>query len=283
MSYLLLINEDIINKILPFLSYTNFKLLRQVHKNFYQIGHLNNFLKLNNISMEYYLELRIRFKNKEELFSYCNEKYLTSLYVDIYSSEYSNYQHELKHWSRNKYNSINNKVINPDIKINQLHNHIFIQNIIKYFNRLYNLSPVILKKEQIINRYNLYDTTGDWFNIFELNFLFKLFNDKKVYTFTEFYNEFDQSACTEWNKMNKNGEYYVSDSDFDDNVEINYLLTSWENKRRTNAKALFALPYSHKLLLYTVNYGCNTGNESVKYSNCMCYWIEQKINMLNNF
>lgn len=279
MSYLLLINEDIIDKILPFLLYNNFKLLRQVNKFFYQNCHIKKFLKLHDISTEYHLELRIRFKNKEQLFSYCNEKYLTSLYVDIYSDKYCNYQDELKHWRRNKYNSID-RVPNPDIKITKLQNHIFIQEIIKYFNRLYNLTPIILKKDQIINSYNLYDTVGNWFNIFELSYLFKLFNDKTVYTFIEFYNKFDENACTTWNKMNKNGEYYSSsDSDSDDKLESN----SWENKRRINARALYELQYSHKLLLYTVNYGCNTGNESVKYSNCMCYWIEQKINMLNNF
>jgi hypothetical protein len=102
----------------------------------------------------------------------------------------------------------------------------------------------------------------------------KMYENNKPMTFDEFKIEFEKDACTEWSKMDEHGEcfggFWKSN---EPEIRDNAYTLSGEN----NCKKLYELPYSHKLKLWTVNYGCRTRLESVRYSNFLCHWIEWKI------
>ncbi len=94
--------------------------------------------------------------------------------------------------------------------------------------------------------------------------------------------EFDQwlkeEVCSDWNKMDDYGNSFGGFWQFPEGShekENAYALSGEFNKA-----ALKALPYPYKLLKWTVRIGCNNRQECVRYSNFLCYYVEQTMKRL---
>jgi hypothetical protein len=149
-------------------------------------------------------------------------------------------------------------------------------------NPTFNLNPKISKDEEI-NGYKLYDCTGCimYFSDFcKYKKMFEVVPETEM-SFEDFYEKFDDRACTEWSKMDDNGESYVGHWQADhDSAEYE---NAWNLTRKDNAKALYGLPYSKKFLLETVDIGCSSRQESVRYSNFICVWLAKKIKLMSEY
>jgi hypothetical protein len=132
---------------------------------------------------------------------------------------------------------------------------------------------MIMENDHYINGYQLYD--------YNVNYsihddLIDKYNDTTEMTYEEFYDEFSIRACTDWGEMDDNGIYFANDLKYPEESEQykNTFNLTFED----NCKKLYKLPFSHKLILWSVQYGYYTGNESVRFSNCYCELVKRKIN-----
>ncbi|AYV85443.1 MAG: hypothetical protein Satyrvirus17_3 [Satyrvirus sp.] len=98
---------------------------------------------------------------------------------------------------------------------------------------------------------------------------------KEDIPYEEFKNRFEDTACTEWNKMDKYGECFGSYWKY---PEGSY---EWENAfdlcEEENCRALYELPYPKQFLLYTVRYGCRNRLECVEYSNFLGEYMKRLV------
>lgn len=95
----------------------------------------------------------------------------------------------------------------------------------------------------------------------------------------EFFELFDKTACRDWGKQDEHGECFGGFWKYPDNSdekEHAYELSIDKNKR-----LLWKLPYPKRFLIETINIGCNNRYESVKYSNYLGYWMEEKMKFMN--
>lgn len=137
---------------------------------------------------------------------------------------------------------------------------------------------IIFKDTEKVNGYQLYNCKTNLFTITDFFYFKKTIEEDKGMTFNEFEIEFEKITCSEWHKMDEHGESYGGfwQSD-DDNIRDRAGDLSFEN----NCKKLYELPYSNKLKLWTIEYGCSTRQESVRYSNFICNWIQWKMYQMN--
>lgn len=176
----------------------------------------------------------------------------------------------------------------------------FVTNIIYKFVPEWYKIPTCIDKTEQVNGFKLFtmhepdlnESTKKWFhNLDECKSqnwirydyflkLEKLFNEKNTMNKKEFLEKYNTTACIDWSKQNENGEYYS---------ELwKYPEGSYERKhaldisRNTNGEALWNLPYSHSLIFETMNYGCNTGQESVRFTNFMCEYVKRKLDNKKN-
>lgn len=134
---------------------------------------------------------------------------------------------------------------------------------------------LVIKKSEMVNGYHLYDTDKLIMPYDGFADLVKKWNTNKQYSFDEFYEKCDELACTEWNKMNREGEYftgkiYDSDEYYD----------AWDLTRKDNFLALWELPYPKEVILETIIIGCRNLKECVRYSNFICEWIKRKMEQI---
>lgn len=158
----------------------------------------------------------------------------------------------------------------------------FLASRINLLNPNFALNPKI-SHDEIVNGYNLYDCSVSIYCYSDFIEYEKLFNDNsnENTSFEDFYEKFDDIACTEWSKMNTTGDdWYVGFWKAEEGSEENK--NAWYLTRRQNARALFDLPYSKTFLLKTVSNGCANRMESVRYSNFLCVWFERKLKLINN-
>ena len=142
----------------------------------------------------------------------------------------------------------------------------------------FNTSKITMTDEEVVNGYKLYDTsklTGLWFRYDYFLELEKLFNKENTMNEEEFYEKYDDIACSDWSKQDEHGECFGG--------FWKYPEGSYEKKnaytlsRDANGKALYKLPYSHALIFETIEYGCGNRQESVRYSNFMCEYVKRII------
>lgn len=136
----------------------------------------------------------------------------------------------------------------------------------------YNKTIIHLSEDEKINNYNLYNCNYNLFD--QINFLelCELWNSSKNYTWEEFYKIYDEKACSEWNEIDENGNSIYSD-----------IFGYWDTTRKRNGELLYNLPYSKDFILKTIDIGCNTLNESVRFSNFLCIFMERKIKALETY
>lgn len=139
-----------------------------------------------------------------------------------------------------------------------------------------------LSDQEIVNGYKLYNSKTNIMCFSDFIKFKKLFEDNssRDLSFEEFYKQFCEIACTEWAKMNANGDEWYGGFWKSENPEENK--NAWNLTHKQNAQSLFDLPYSRTFLLETINFGCGNLRESVRYSNFLCVWVERKINLMNS-
>ena len=85
-------------------------------------------------------------------------------------------------------------------------------------------------------------------------------------------------CCSDWYKQDRHGNCFGG---FWEYPEGSY---QHENARQLsyddNMKGLLELPYPREFILETIHIGCNNRQESVRYSNFLCEWMERKIKQL---
>jgi len=143
----------------------------------------------------------------------------------------------------------------------------------KYETELY------ISKEESINGYNLYDTKTKILRRKDYDILVKDWNKNKQYTQKGFLKLYNKKACTEWSKMDEHGNHYQGYYLYPEGSyerENAYSLT-----RKANGLALWKLPYPKKVILKSIDYGCGSHKESVRFSNYICEWIKRKMEQMN--
>lgn len=112
-----------------------------------------------------------------------------------------------------------------------------------------------------VNNYKLYNCNINVFPTFIQYKKYKMIALRtRIYTKDIFMDKLDDICCSDWNKKDAN----------------NIMIKSSESRRRDNFNKMWELPYPKDLLLETVKIGCYNRMESVRYSNFMCYVLEQK-------
>lgn len=102
----------------------------------------------------------------------------------------------------------------------------------------------------------------------------------KQYTEEEFYEAFDEEACSDWTKMGPDGECYGKQwEDLRDEFEEKGEGSWWDSIRKLNCHHLYQLKtnnsnVSHDFILKTVDIGCILRYESVPYSRKWVEWME---------
>jgi hypothetical protein len=164
----------------------------------------------------------------------------------------------------------------------------------KFANNEFN-EPIIMKEDDCVNCYNLYniyenianyDKFLNYVKIWnkvnlpisdKLNFLQMpkdLINIIVLYcdmNDNEFINKFDDVSCSDWSKMDRNG------NSFGGFWKCDEYQNAYDLSYNDNRNALLELPYPREFILETVEIGCNNRMESVRYTNTLCEWTKRKI------
>jgi hypothetical protein len=144
----------------------------------------------------------------------------------------------------------------------------------------YKTSKIKMSTDEEINGYKLEDTTridGLWFAYDYFLKLEKLYNEPNVITEDEFYEKYDEQACSDWSKQDEHGECFGGFWKYPEGSHEKE--NAWYLSRKANGNALFKLPYSHSLIFETIEYGCGTRQESVAFSNFMCEYVKRMIEL----
>lgn len=113
----------------------------------------------------------------------------------------------------------------------------------------------------------------EWFNFVECVDEFCLSSNQP--TPENFREYLDHNLCTDWNKMDMEGESFGGYWQYPEGTyerEHAYELCGKENK-----EALFALPYPYALIMWTIKFGCSSRLKSVKFSRTVCKWFHKMI------
>ena len=154
-----------------------------------------------------------------------------------------------------------------------------INSKIESFYPKYN-EKIIFTSDDCVNGYQLYNCNDNIFSLPDFLFLKEMYENNKSMTFEEFEQKFNSNACSDWSKMDEHGVcfggFWKSD---DKNIRDN----AYSLSREHNCKKLYELPYSNKLKLWSVDFGCRNRLESVRYSNFLCHNLELKIIQMDEY
>jgi len=139
-------------------------------------------------------------------------------------------------------------------------------------------SPIIMKEEEEVNGYKLYEVKSK--NIMTYGLLMEFVEKwKEEMSIEDFKEKFDDIACSDWSKMDEHGECYGG--------YYNYSKGSYERENaytlsgKRNLEKLCELPYPKAAIIETIFIGCRNRMESVRYSNFMCEWAKRKMIQMN--
>jgi len=100
--------------------------------------------------------------------------------------------------------------------------------------------------------------------------------DGTLATWEGFFAAFDDKACSDWSRMDERGECFGGAWKAHEGSaeQANASLIC----RERNARALFAMPYPKRAVLWTaVEHGCSTRAESVPFTKVLCEWMRRKL------
>lgn len=159
-----------------------------------------------------------------------------------------------------------------DKQIDEVNDH--INKFCDKFNK-----ELIMYKAEEVNGYKLYNVNK---NIISFDFYCELIEkwlNNKEYTFSEFFEIYDETACSEWSKQDRHGKCY---SGFWDYPEGTYERdNAYTLSRNDNCQGLYDLPYPKEVIIETIKMGCSNRMESVRYSNFICEWLKRKMEQIN--
>lgn len=135
--------------------------------------------------------------------------------------------------------------------------------------------PIIIEEDEFVNGYQLYQSQPNLCND-DIDRLITLWNKPNFESFNEFYNKCYDTFCTDWSKMDPNGESFGGFWDVEDKDSDDYK-NAWIYSRRQNILELYKLPYPDRVLIKSVKLGCSCRDESVRYSNHLCETFRRKI------
>lgn len=138
---------------------------------------------------------------------------------------------------------------------------------------------VICNDNEYINGYQLYNYTGDLFDLESYTILLNAMNNPAPKLSLE---EFEDKAelCSDWAKMDEHGESFGGYWNYPEgSYEKQH---AWTLTLDHNVKKLWELPYHTDFLILAINYGCNIRQESVRYINFYAVWIQRKTEQLRN-
>jgi len=140
------------------------------------------------------------------------------------------------------------------------------------------LVPIIMSEGEVVNGYKLFELNKNYvsFDIYQL--YLEEWNTPDM-TEEEFMKLYDETACTEWSKMDEHGDSYGGFWKFPKGTYEND--NAWRLTRENNGECLWKLPYPKKFILHTIDIGCSNRHESVRFSNFICEWMKRKINQMN--
>lgn len=136
-------------------------------------------------------------------------------------------------------------------------------------------TPIIMSKDDIVNGYNLFNIDYNIMAYDDFVKYKKMWNDDEKMSHEEFINEYQDTACSDWNKMDEHGECFAGFWEYPDGSHEKENASGLT--RDKNGECLWLLPYPKKFVLETILLGCNNRQECVKYSNFLCEWMRRKI------
>lgn len=140
-----------------------------------------------------------------------------------------------------------------------------------------NNNMIIINMQQNVNGYKLYNINN---NIMPIDMFLEhidLWQNNEQMTKEEFEKEFYDTICTDWYKMDRNGNSFGGFWSYpDDSPEKD---DAWNLTGHDNMNAMFDLPYPKKFVLATIKMGCGNRMECVRYSNMICEWYKQKYDL----
>jgi hypothetical protein len=144
-------------------------------------------------------------------------------------------------------------------------------------------SIISLKTGEEMNGYNINDDkVVDFMMPFHVYMEWHaIWNDKEYdnITYEEFSEMFDETACSDWGKMDEYGNSYSGFWKYPEESEERQ--NAYSLSLDYNCKALYNLPYPKKFILHTIKIGCGNRRESVSYSNFLCEAMHQQIIGIN--
>jgi hypothetical protein len=140
---------------------------------------------------------------------------------------------------------------------------------------------ISMEASERANGFQLYRANGHMMTFDLYEELMLLSTPTKSWTFDDFKEAMEHVCCSDWYKMDAHGEPYGGFWQFPEGSfeRKNAWKLSWEE----NCKAMYALPFSKDALLKTVQVGCASRLESVRYSNFLCTWVERKAHKMREW
>ena len=137
--------------------------------------------------------------------------------------------------------------------------------------KVYFENPVTLSSNEVVNGYHLIDTTGAVLPYAKFLKIEKLWDENKQYTKEDFMTRFEEEACTEWNKVTREGVHFEGFYKTHDHDE------AWRLTYEDNVEAMWELPYPKDVIFAAMKYGCRhfIGGENVRFCNNFCVWIKR--------
>jgi hypothetical protein len=145
---------------------------------------------------------------------------------------------------------------------------------------------VVLSKDDYVNGYQLIDIqeNANLFTFEDFEILYTMWQESLLHDWIddEFERMFHREACADWGKMGQDGssfdnQFWNASKDSDEYLNA-YIYTMHDN-----LQALLKLPYPRRVLLQTIKIGCKRRRESVRYSNMMCHYMEQKMKLIHQY
>jgi hypothetical protein len=164
----------------------------------------------------------------------------------------------------------------------------FLQN--QYYSEA--VSPVKLDfdkdQEEVVNGFKLF-SVKDNINMFTYSYFKELLDlmltldtigsgDVEI-DYEGWRSEMSNKCCSDWNKQDEHGNCYGGYWSAPEASE--YKRDAWSLCFERSCKFMWNLPFSHAILLKTIDMGCGNRKESVRYSNFICVWIQRKIEAMN--
>jgi hypothetical protein len=130
----------------------------------------------------------------------------------------------------------------------------------------------------MVNGYSLYNCEKPIIPYSEFVKVTDMFQDQTELSYEEFKEIFHQKVCVDWERMDEHGNCYQGFWKYPHH-SMEYDLAG-ELTMDSNCRKLYALPFSKPFLLWTIDVGCSTRMECVRFSNFLGVWFTRKLDQM---